>query len=201
MDYAAPPPLERSTERSRAHTRMTGLARAGLAALGLALATAACAHAGDVDRLDESLALCTAADMLPLVERRLALVHGLALAEDALARGERSARAHFAVVCSLGKALGLDGVGFGTFGDVSRLRREIDVTLRLEPTHAEALAAKGALLLRLPRLLGGDAVEAERWLRRALAIEPANATARIYLEEIETRRAFITPASDTIERD
>jgi hypothetical protein len=173
----------------------------GLATVALVLATIGRATAGGVDNVDESLALCAAADVLPLDERRAALARSLVLAEESLAHGERSARAHFAVVCSLGKALGIDGVGFGAFGTVARLRREIDATLRLEPNHAEALAAKGALLLRLPRLLGGDSLEAERWLRRARAVEPTNATARAYLTEIESRRAYVAPASSAIASD
>jgi hypothetical protein len=177
------------------------LLRTGLATIVLVLATTAAGNAAELDPVDESLALCMAADVLPAAERRGALARGLALAEDNLERSTRSARAHFAVVCNLGKVLGLEAVGFGTLGSVQRLRREIDATLRLEPMHAEALAAKGALLLRLPRLLGGDPVEAEVWLRRALAVEPANVTARAYLAEIEGRRAFIAPASDVVESD
>ena len=65
--------------------------------------------------------------------------------------------------------------------------------MALAPNHAEALAAKGALLIKLPRWLGGDRREAEVWLRRALAVDPANATARAYLDELGLPPPFVTP--------
>ncbi len=146
--------------------------------------------------VDESLALCAVAERLPAAERLPVLARGLALAEAAVALDERSARAHFAIVCNLGKATELGGVGLGTFSAVIRLRREIDLTIALAPNDAEALAAKGALLIKLPRWLGGDRREAERWLRRALAVDPTNATARAYIDEIGvTAPPFVGPAS------
>ncbi len=148
-------------------------------------------------RIDESVALCAAADRLPASQRLDVLARGLDLADAAIALDERSADAHFAVVCNLGKATGLTGVGFGALRAVSRLRREIDLTLALAPDHAEAMAAKGALLARLPRWLGGDRREAEVWLRRALTADPRNTTARSYLAEIEVPTApFVAPAAD-----
>ncbi len=147
------------------------------------------------DALDESLTLCATADRLPADARMPILARGLALADAALALDDRSARAHFAVVCNLGKATALSGTGFGSLAAVYRLRREIDATLALAPNHAEALAAKGALLVRLPRWLGGDRREAEVWLRRALAIDPSNGTARAYLDELTPAPGFLAPAA------
>lgn len=158
------------------------------------------AHAGDVDAASvtaESLALCAAADDLAPEQRSAVLAQGLALADAAVAADAQSARAHFAVVCNLGKATGLGGVGFGTLRAVYRLRREMDVTLELAPNDADALAAKGALLARLPRVLGGDAEAAEELLRRALAVDPEHGTARTYLDELLRRRGFISPAAET----
>lgn len=173
--------------------------RAWLAALLIVVASTTPAHASEVDRyVDESLALCAAADRLPPTERLAVLARGLDLADAAIARDERSARAHFAVVCSLGKATEVASVGLGAMRAVARLRREIDLTLALAPDHSEAMAAKGALLVKLPRWLGGDRREAEVWLRRALAADPRNATARTYLEEIGASAApFVAPAADT----
>lgn len=148
-------------------------------------------------RIAESLALCAAADELAPDERLPVLARGLHVADAAIALDERSARAHFAVICNLGKATELGGIGFGTLGAVYRLQREVDVTLTLAPDDAEALAAKGVLLMRLPRWLGGDRTEGVRWLRRALAVDPRNATARAYLDEIEGQPGFLAPAADT----
>jgi hypothetical protein len=170
-----------------------------LACLLILMASTAPAFASDADRyVDESLALCAAADRLPPTDRLEVLARGLDLADAAIARDARSARAHFAVVCSLGKATELARVGFGAMKAVRRLRREIDLTLALAPDHAEAMAAKGALLARLPRWLGGDRREAELWLRRALAADPRNSTARAYLEEIGVSASpYVAPAADT----
>ncbi len=163
----------------------------------LAFAVPSRAGADDVERrVDESLALCADADRAAPNERLAILAHGLDLADAAIALDAHSARAHFAVVCNLGKATGIAGIGFGTFGAVRRLRQEIDLTLALAPNDAEALAAKGALLIKLPRWLGGDRREAELWLRRALAADPTNATAHAYLDEIGVATApFVAPAT------
>lgn len=170
---------------------------------------AAVAHHGDavVDGADDtqrlvadSLALCAAADALPVEQRVAVLARGLALAESAVALDDRSARAHFAIVCSLGKATSLGGVGLGTWRAVHRLRREIDATLALAPDDPDALAAKGALLIKLPRWLGGDPDEARRWLRRALVVDPMNATARAYLDDARDTASFVAPAVDTVAR-
>jgi tetratricopeptide (TPR) repeat protein len=61
------------------------------------------------------------------------------------------------------------------------VRREIERTLELAPDFPDALLGKGALLLALPRLLGGDDEEGERLLRRALEIDPAYVGARLEL--------------------
>jgi hypothetical protein len=205
--HPAPPrrsacPRIREDDTPRA-TRSSRRLRAPSWALGVALAVtlAAPTHAAadDVARhIDESLALCAAADNVAREDRMALLARGLDAAEAALALDDRSARAHFAVVCNLGKATGLAGIGFGTFGAVRRLQREIDATLALAPDDAEALAAKGALLIKLPRWLGGDREEAALWLRRALAIDPTNTTARTYLEDIGIASPpFVAPASGT----
>jgi len=170
---------------------------ASLFAGALVVAVAMPAFASELQRrIDESIALCSAADRVPASQQLDVLARGLDLADAALAIDERSADAHFAVVCNLGKATGLTGVGFGAIKAVHRLRREIDLTLALAPDHAEAMAAKGALLARLPRWLGGDRREAELWLRRALTTDPRNTTARSYLAEIEVPTAPYVPAAD-----
>ena len=102
---------------------------------------------------------------------------GLATAESAIGEDDADAAAHFAVFCNLGRQLQLRSIGFLTFFDVRRLRREIDRTLELAPHSPGVLTAKGVLLLRLPRLLGGDTSEGERLIRRALEVAPGFAPA------------------------
>ncbi len=201
--HPAPPRRARACPR----TREEGAGRVGASVLAL-LAVVATAHgiaAQDIDergaaaerRAAEAIALCAAADTLPHDARLPVLERGLAVAESAVALDDRSPRAHQAIVCNLGKATGLGGVGLGTWRTVRRLRDEIDVTLALAPDDPEALAAKGALLVRLPRWLGGDPEEARHWLRRALAMDPTNATARAYLAQLGEAAPHLAPAAGT----
>jgi tetratricopeptide (TPR) repeat protein len=132
-----------------------------------------------------ALKLCDALDAMADTEREAALERGLATAEAAIAADPRDARGHFAVVCYLGKRMARAGISFRQITDLSRLKRELDRTLALAPGDADALLAKGALLLRLPRLLGGDPDEAEALLRQALVAEPDNTDVRCYLAEAQ----------------
>lgn len=125
---------------------------------------------------------CDALDDVAEDERDAAVARGLAMSEAAVAADGGDARAHFALVCHLGKRMERAGISLRQLTDLRRLKRELDVTLTLAPGDADALVAKGALLLKLPRLLGGDADEAEALLRQALVAEPDNETARCYLD-------------------
>src|SRR4030095_6421787 len=71
------------------------------------------------------------------------------------------------------------GEMFGLLGELGRVRREIDMTLALAPDYPAALAAKGEMLVELPRLLGGDPQEGERLLRRAVALDPDDPPIRL----------------------
>ena len=123
----------------------------------------------------EALALCDQADRVPVLERATVLARGLDRAEEAVRMDAQDAVAHFAVFCNLGKRLQMEQSGFRLFvplAELSRARNELDVALRLVPDYAAALAAKGEMLVELPRLLGGDAREGELLLRRAAASDP-----------------------------
>lgn len=130
-------------------------------------------------RAHEALALCDAATRETDRQVSLTLLdRGLATAESAIGEDDADAAAHFAVFCNLGRQLQLRSIGLLTFFDVRRLRREIDRTLELAPHSPGVLTAKGVLLLRLPRLLGGDTSEGERLIRRALEVAPGFAPAQ-----------------------
>jgi hypothetical protein len=152
----------------------------GLLATTLLLAVAATAIAEPVPAGDarEALARCYDADRLPANVRREALERGLVIADRAIAGDPDDPAAHFAAFCLLGKRVELDGISFRLLGDVRRVRRHIDRALALAPDWPAALAGKGAMLLSLPRLLGGDADEGERLLRRAIALDPDSTDAR-----------------------
>jgi tetratricopeptide (TPR) repeat protein len=106
---------------------------------------------------------------------------GESLASQAVALDDRSADAHFAVVCNLGELLRLDGEKITSLLALHRLMSEVDRTLELDPDHVDAMATKGNLLLRLPRLLGGDAKEGERLLREVVKRDDNAVTSRITL--------------------
>ena len=58
------------------------------------------------------------------------------------------------------------------------------MTLALAPDYPAALAAKGEMLVELPRLLGGDPQEGERLLRRAVALDPDDPRMRLRLANV-----------------
>ncbi|MBX3028236.1 hypothetical protein KF840_25380 [bacterium] len=132
-----------------------------------------------------ALKLCDAVDEMAEADRDAAIARGLAMAEATVAADGRDARGHFALVCYLGKRMERAGISLRQISDLRRLRRELDRTLELAPGDADALLAKGALLLKLPRLLGGDREAAETLLRQALVAEPDNTAARCYLAEAQ----------------
>lgn len=159
--------------------------RVALGLLAGLLASVAAAQEEPIAVARAALAMCRNVDTLPSEERLARLDGGLALAETAMRDDPTSALAHFAAFCNRGKRLQLTGFSFGAFGEVRRLRCEIDRALELAPDWSEALAGKGTMLIALPRLLGGDVEEGERLLRRALTLDPTNVEARIILRELE----------------
>ncbi len=150
----------------------------------VAIVTASVVLAGERDgaRLAaDAVALCMHADAVERDERAPLLRRGLALAEEAVVADEANARAHFAVFCTLGKLVDLDGLGWRTLETAARVRREVERAVALDPTDVDALVGNGVLLLRLPRMLGGDADEGVRCLERALQLDPWHAEARAQL--------------------
>src|SRR5438132_231273 len=109
---------------------------------------------------------------------------GQALAERAVALDDNSADAHFALFCNLGELMRLDGENLSQIFQLRRLMAEVDRTLELNPNHVDAMAAKGTLLVRLPRLLGGDSVRGEAMLREVLARDPNAFTTRLALANV-----------------
>lgn len=132
----------------------------------------------------EALAGCEAADDVPVADRIAVLSRGLRRAEDAVEIDPRDATAHFAMFCNLGKRAQMRRETMGvaaTLVDLARARREIDDALALAPSYPDALAAKGQMLIELPRLLGGDRVEGERLLQAAVRLVPDDARMRVML--------------------
>jgi tetratricopeptide (TPR) repeat protein len=137
----------------------------------------------------EALTLCHEADQVSVAEGMAVLARGLDRAEEAVRVYHQDAVAHFAVFCNLGKHLRLQmkerGAGlFSTLGALRRVQKEIDIALALAPDYAAALAAKGEMLVEMPRLFGGDPREGERLLRRAVALDPDDPQMRLMLANV-----------------
>jgi tetratricopeptide (TPR) repeat protein len=114
-------------------------------------------------------------------ERKSHFERGEALADRAVALDDQSAEAHFSRFCNMGELMRLDGETVSAALGVRKLMAEVDRTLALDPQHTDALAAKGTLLLRLPRLLGGNAEKGEAMLREVLQLDPNAVATRLTL--------------------
>jgi hypothetical protein len=134
--------------------------------------------------------LCDRAETQDRDARVETLTRGIALAEAAVAADEGDGLAQFALFCNLARRIRDAGIRLGSAFEVVRALRALDRAVALAPIDPDVMTAKGALLIELPPLLGGDADEGKAWLRRALAIAPDHATARAYLgSDAEVRRA------------
>jgi hypothetical protein len=142
---------------------------------------------------DDAYRLCRAAED-ETGEARLALLErGYELARAAVDADPRDARAQFALFCTLGRRIADGGIGLASPFEIFRAFRALDTAMDLAPDDPDLAAAKGALLVTLPRLLGGDAAEGEAWLRRALARDPEHGAARRYLADLLSRRGEPAP--------
>ncbi len=107
--------------------------------------------------------------------REVRLAHfqrGQTLAEQAIRLDDRLASGHFALFCTLGEQMRIDGEFLPSLGDYGRMMGALDRTLALDPSHLDALSSKGTILVRLPRLLGGDLDKGEAMLRRVIEADP-----------------------------
>jgi tetratricopeptide (TPR) repeat protein len=106
------------------------------------------------------------------------------LAERAVATDDQLADAHFALFCSLGEQMRIDGEGLSSVLGFKRMMAALDRTLELNPGHLDALSSKATFLVRLPAFLGGDAVKGERMLRQVIRRDPKAVSARITLAKV-----------------
>jgi len=141
------------------------------------------------DLAKQALAECNAGRLSTDRDVRVAhFTRGAALAEKAVAANDLSADAHFALFCNGGEQLRVDGERITSVLGLNRMMRELDRTLELNPEYTDALAAKGQLLVRLPRLLGGDQVRGEAMLHRVLEKDPRAFSTRLALARLSDER-------------
>jgi len=113
---------------------------------------------------------------------------GQALGEQAVAADEQSADAHFALFCNLGELLRLDGESLTAVFGFRRMMNELDRALEIDPTHIDALSAKGTLLVKLPGLLGGNSEKGEQLLQHVINRAPKAVNARLALAKVRCER-------------
>lgn len=180
----------------------------GCAALGLALAllAATAAPASERSGSDPELAARALAECehgraaTDRATREQAFTTGRRLAEQAVELNENSAAAHFALFCNMGELLRLDGEQLSSIFKFRRVMSELDRTLALDPNHLKAKASKGILLVRLPRMLGGDSETGEQLLRQVVEADASAVASRIVLAERCQERGDISEALAYAER-
>ena len=114
-------------------------------------------------------------------EREAHFTHGQELAQQAVTADDNSAPAHFALFCNMGELMRIDGESITSVFQLRRLMGELDKTLAIDPGHTDALSSKGQLLVRLPRLLGGDVQQGEAMLRQVIQKDPTAVASRLAL--------------------
>lgn len=143
----------------------------------------------------QSLLACQEGRIAPDREARLAYFkRAEALASRALQVREQHADAHFALFCSLGEQLRLDGENLSSLFGLRRVLAELDRTLELNPNHVDALSAKGTLLMKLPSLLGGDEERGEEMLWQVIKKDAAAINARLVLARTYCERGHHSEA-------
>jgi tetratricopeptide (TPR) repeat protein len=175
MTLLASSPLRMRSSRSWAALALAVPLLAGAVSLARAAESAA-------DLSSAALAECEAGRKAQdRGERQRHFERGQALAEQAVALDDESADAHFSLFCNLGEIMRLDGESITSLFQLRRLMTELDRTLAIKPDHVDALASKGTLLIRLPRLLGGDAEKGEKMLRQVIKYDPNAVSSRLTL--------------------
>lgn len=160
---------------------MLGVWVAG-AALAVLSASAGAGHESASELAAQALRECEAGrELADRDARKARFEQGQALAERAVALDDQSAEAHFSLFCNLGELMRIDGETLRSVFALRRMMAELDRTLELDPNHVDAMASKGTLLIRLPRVLGGDARRGEAMLREVVRRDPTAFSSRLTL--------------------
>jgi tetratricopeptide (TPR) repeat protein len=117
-----------------------------------------------------------------------------AQAEAALSRNPDSPTANFIYFAAQGRLLLADGLAKNLFTLRNLDKKYLDRALELDPRYANALAAKGGVLLDLPTLIGGNPAEGLRLLRRANELNPGGVGTRVSLARALARSGDVGEA-------
>jgi hypothetical protein len=162
---------------------------AGILASGIGfLTTPSTAQESGANLAKQALEQCHQGRLAIDREKRLAHFHqGQSLGEQAVVDDEANADTHFALFCNLGELLRIDGESFTSLFGLRRMMNELDRALEINPTHIDALSAKGTLLVRLPSILGGDLEKGEQLLQQVVKQAPRAVNARLALARFRSQ--------------
>ncbi|MEW6272522.1 MAG: hypothetical protein AB1689_24860 [Thermodesulfobacteriota bacterium] len=114
--------------------------------------------------------------------RRTAYEEAKRHADRAVELMPQSAEARFIQFGADGRLAQLGGIAVAAMNLV-KLNKQLDEVLRLDPNHANALAARGGMLMKLPRLLGGNTSKGIEYLERSVAMDQTAIGKRLELAE------------------
>ncbi|MBY0280372.1 hypothetical protein K2Z84_33990 [Candidatus Binatia bacterium] len=92
------------------------------------------------------------------------------------------ADAHFVQFAAEGRIAQLGGIAVAAL-QLVKLNKQLDEVLRLDPNHANALAARGGMLMKLPRIFGGNTTKGVEYLEKAVALDSTAIGKRLELAE------------------
>jgi len=113
---------------------------------------------------------------------------GRALAEKAVALDSQSADAHFALFCSIGERMRVNGEVLFSVFEYGSMMDALDQTLALNPKHLDALSSKGTILIEVPGFLGGDDEQGEVMLRQVIKEDSESINARMVVARMCAER-------------
>ena len=109
--------------------------------------------------------------------------------EDAKRHADRAvqlmpndADARFVQFAAEGRIAQMGGIAVAAL-QLVKLNKQLDDVLRLDPNHANALAARGGMLMKLPRLFGGNTTKGVEYLEKAVALDSTAVGKRLELAE------------------
>ena len=115
-------------------------------------------------------------------ERKRAYEDAKRHADRAVQLMPNDADARFVQFAAEGRIAQMGGIAVAAL-QLVKLNKQLDEVLRLDPNHANALAARGGMLMKLPRLFGGNTTKGVEYLEKAVALDSTAVGKRLELAE------------------
>lgn len=115
-------------------------------------------------------------------ERKRAYEDAKRHADRAVELMPNDADARFVQFAAEGRIAQMGGIAVAAL-QLVKLNKQLDEVLRLDPNHANALAARGGMLMKLPRLFGGNTTKGVEYLEKAVALDSTAVGKRLELAE------------------